>query len=132
MSNAQPDYLPTIPPQKPIRDLLATHTLAHAIMVTHPNYPSSVLDYRELALLRAYVRDPADGDALLKSRDMLDAEGEEKGTRAQQKYGSLVGFVIARQALSAEEIAELRGWFEQGVDGLEEDEGVEMSGKAIE
>jgi hypothetical protein len=131
MSTTTEPLLPTVPPQKPIRELLATHTLAHAIIVTHPNRPANVLDNRELAFLRAYVRDPANGDTLLRSRDMLDVEGEEKGTRAQQRYGSLVGYVIATQALSKGEIEELSEWFERGVEGLGGEE-EEMSETAVE
>jgi hypothetical protein len=58
---------------------------------------------------------------------MLDDEGKEKGIKAQKKYGSLAGYVVAREALSAEEISMLKEWF--GTDEMEKElEGVEASG----
>jgi len=112
--------------------LIKNNKLAHQIISTHTLAPANVLDPPELALLKRYVNDPSPSAAqkLLEERDMLDTvepEGAKKGIKAQKKYGSLVGYVIANEGLSEEEIELLKVWFETP-EMVKELDGVEATG----
>lgn len=94
-----------------------SHLLAASIISRH-NTPDDILDTTELSLLREFCINPSQADAILRSHDMIDGPGDELGSKAQQK-GSLVAYVIARHeterpALSEEEVAMLKDWFEKG------------------
>ncbi|OCL06092.1 hypothetical protein AOQ84DRAFT_84392 [Glonium stellatum] len=95
--------------------LIANHKLAHQIIACHPIESMKVLDSPNLVLLRQYIENPADAKGLLKEHDMVDIEGDKPGTRASQKYGSLVGYVIASNAFDEGEIKLLKDWFDSGV-----------------
>jgi hypothetical protein len=117
--------------------LIKNHKLAHQIIATHPLGDANILDGSELALLKLHVNDPSPSATrkLLEERDMLDlatttegaGEGVKKGTKAQKKYGSLVGYVIANDGFSEDEVEMLKVWFETP-EMVAELDGVEPSG----
>jgi hypothetical protein len=110
----------------PMPELLANHTLADAIIEHHPLAPANILDNSELALLRAYVCNPSNVKELLAQSDMVDKEGDRPGTRAQKRWGSLAGYVVAAGALDEREIKLLKEWFDSGAAG--DLDGVEVTG----
>jgi hypothetical protein len=103
--------------------LIKHNLLGSKIIETHPLAPANILDANNLAFLKRCVTDlsPEGTHALLAELDMLDAPGDEPGTRANKVYGSLVGYVIAKGGFSEGGIRELREWFDSGALGSELD-----------
>ena len=95
--------------------LIENHKLAHQIIACHSIPPLKVLDSPSLVLLKRYVEYPAGSEELLKQLDMWDKEGDKAGTRANQKYGNLAGYVIASGGFDEGEIGLLKEWFGSGV-----------------
>lgn len=95
--------------------LIEHHKLAHQIIACHSVEPMQVLDAPSLALLRRFIENPGRIKDILEELDMQDKEGDKPGTRANRKYGSLVGYVIASEGFDEEEWKLLREWFDSGV-----------------
>jgi hypothetical protein len=88
--------------------MVANHTLAENIIkYGDPTTGNSILDEDNLALLRRFVENPADRNAILKDESIEDGEG----TGLQ----SLAGYVVLKHGrgdmLNGREIEMLREWF---------------------
>jgi hypothetical protein len=93
-----------------VPEMVATHTLAENIIkYDDTTTGNSILDEENLALLRRFVENPGDRDAILKDEGIEDGEG-----RGLQ---SLAGYVVLKHGkgdmLDGREIEMLREWFEK-------------------
>jgi hypothetical protein len=107
------------PPIPPTGQLLRTHTLAHEIITRHDpvTHENGVFDLKQLSFLRHFVTNPSAKAEILRQHDMVDAEGDVPGTRANKVHGNLVGYCIARHGLDnppleEREVEMLKAWFE--------------------
>jgi len=92
-----------------VPEMVATHTLAENIIkYDDAATGNSILDEENLALLRRFVENPPDRDAILKDEGIEDGEG----TGLQ----SLAGYMVLKHGkgdnmLDEREIEMLREWF---------------------
>jgi len=100
-----------------VREMIASHTLAHEIITRHDTN-DSILDDNEMDLLRQWCSHPENAETILEARGMQNATGAHPGALANETHGSLAGYCIAtygteRSALTEEEFMMLQSYYRE-------------------
>lgn len=96
-----------------VHHMLSTHTLAEEI-IAHHGTDKAILDDQNLALLRDYCAKPSNKEEVLREHGMFEDPTLLRGAHVSSGR-SLAEFVVEKDALSKEEIAMLKAWFDRGM-----------------